>query len=148
MFFIALHSFLMSHEESSVKYVMLLVLFILTMNMLKANFLPCSVTSNNILVKLYFIFEPSQDIIYAYIYVFFHVQSSVRSFNKLKELEFVKGCNFLGFVICCRVEFNSYYLPVQGPRPGFFPDDKSQKKGAGLLYLVYVYFGSDGGFLM
>lgn len=31
----------------------------------------------------------------------------------------------------CELELMSF-LFVQGPRPGFFPEDKSQKKGAGL----------------
>ena len=30
-----------------------------------------------------------------------------------------------------------YEIVPQGPRPGFFPDDKSQKKGAGLSHLCY-----------
>jgi hypothetical protein len=34
----------------------------------------------------------------------------------------------------------SYFLPQQGTRPGFFRDDKSQKKGAGMLYLLCVIF--------
>ena len=32
----------------------------------------------------------------------------------------------------CELELMEHFLFAQGPRPGFFPDDKSQKKGAGL----------------
>lgn len=51
----------------------------------------------------------------------------------MKKLEFIQIVDFTGLLL--EVEANSLYFPDQGPRPGFFPDEKSQKKGAGLLYV-------------
>lgn len=60
---------------------------------------------------------------------------SDRSIDMLKKLYFLK-LQFHGFT--CKMEFDSLYFPMQGIRPGFFHDDKAQKKGAGLLRIAYV----------
>lgn len=58
----------------------------------------------------------------------------------VNEAIIYKLCNLMEFVAKCNVSF----FPGQGARPGFFHDDKSQKKGMGLLLEFYVYLCSNG----